>query len=657
MKFKPIPLLVLISSYLLSCSPGNTSSSSSQEDVTPMITYDEIYHNEATKSGVKSGLVNYLASDGYIDNNTQGYNHFYYRALKNNIKTDMTYREDRFVLENAYLKNEYMKSSASVSAIREFVSPVSGEAKLSISAFLKEGETANMIVYVNDEIISQAIISIEGNYIEKRIKLKVNDVISVALVGDALITCNPEIDFTTSTEPTLHSTTNGHYGDVHPYYNLEEKKMYMYYLSTGNQTSGPRRDRFQSMLTTSSNMINYNHEEIYMDESMRPEQDLYFVLNVFKDADGKYRTYQGMGNHSSSAVSDDLITWRNGLVPYVDKEDDLFKYAHAAYNDADVIMCRDPDTFYDKDSSSYYCVVLSYMTNNQASGEKWINLYVGDHEGKFSTVATKMVNMTGRGDSECPQIKKIGNRWYLFYSVFGSGTKGNVGRICYRVGEENVLPQNVDWNNKPEHYINGQDLHAAQLVQVGDKYYVYGWLSERYNASYWGGYINTPIEVYQTENGLLQSKIDEKFLSLANKGLIYKQENVNTSVSSFGLFNRALVNMTLNMQEGNSYLTINEGTRQFLVGIETHLDTAKLVIKNVEDNYQVDVGITKSDTYDFDIVIDDGFIEVNCNDEQVLSAITNLSASYDEIGLSLGQNCLVPSLKINKLANSNNFYL
>ena len=80
---------------------------------------------------------------------------------------------------------------------------------------------------------------------------------------------------------------------------------------------------------------------------------------------------------------------------------------------------------------------------------------------------------------------------------------GNVGRMCYRVGPENTLPQNVDWNNLEERYINGQDLHAAQLVQVGDKYYVYGWLNYKYNTSVWGGYLNTPVEVYQGEDGYL----------------------------------------------------------------------------------------------------------------------------------------------------------
>lgn len=657
MKIKILPIL-LLSSYLVGCvAPTDSSSEKPDEEPEIMITYDDIYHKEHTKSDVKSGLTIYRASDGYIDNTTQGYNHFYYRALTNQGKVDMVYENNAFRSEDAYLDGIYMKSSVTTSATRDFVSPTSGEAKINISAFLIEGNPTNLVIYHNDEIIMQSIVTKDGYYGSKTVDLKQGDVISVINNGESLISCNPEIDFTKTRESLLHSTTNGHYGDVHPYYNLEEKKMYMYYLSTGEQTSGPRRDRFQSMLTTSSDMINYEHTEIYMDEGARPEQDLYFVLNVFKDADNKYRSYMGMGNHATSSVSDDLITWRNGLIPYIDEEDDLFKYAHAAYNDADVISCRDPDTFYDEESESYYCVVLSYLTNQADKGEKWTNLYVGDKNGRFSTKATKLVNFTGRGDPECPQIKKIGNRWYLFYSVWGSGTAGNVGRLCYRMGDENVLPQNVDWMNKPERYINAQDLHAAQLTQVGDKYYVYGWLSLTYNKSYWGGYLNTPIEVYPDENGVLLSKIDPKFIELSNKGLMFKQENITTSVDSFGSFDRALVQTSLSSISDASYITVSEGERKFLVGVETDLNKAKLVIKNVEDNYKVDVEISKKDIYDLNIVIDDSFIEVSCNDEQVISAITSLSASVDNIGLLLGSNSTATSLKINKLANSDNFYL
>ena len=460
-----------------------------------------------------------------------------------------------------------------------------------------------------------------------------------------------------SKEILLHGFIDGHYGDVHPFYNYEEKKMYMYYLSTGNQTQGKKKDIFQSLLATSNDFINYKDDELQMDDDARPEQDLYYVLNVFKDADGKYRSYMGMGNHATSSISDDLHTWRNGIEPYVDPADDLFKYRHTAYNDADVISSRDPDTFYDKDSESYYCVILSYMSQQGAKGEKWINMYVGNKKGEFSTVATKMVNFTGRGDAECPQIKKIGNRWYLFYSPSGTGTMGNVGRMCYRVGPENTLPQNVDWNNLEERYINGQDLHAAQLVQVGDKYYVYGWLNYKYNTSVWGGYLNTPVEVYQGEDGLLYSRLDPKLLALANKGLIYKEDLITSSKTLEGVFDITLINADFKQTEGKSYITVSEGERTFLVGIEYSMGKPSLVIRNEKDGYVSSIGIKNNSSYHLDIMVDDNFIEVSCNGEQVLSAITGLSINSDTIGLTLGQGTEVSNLKINKLSANDNLYL
>ena len=652
-----VPIFVALSATLLSCGQGLTPDNSESEKGDDMrITYEDIYHYDYTKSAVKSGLTIYRASDGYIDNDTQGYNNFYYRVEENGEVFDLVYQDGAFRSDDAYIEGKYMKSTATKRVMRQFISPVTGSAKISTSAFLVEGENPNIIVKVNDDTILQNILTKDGYFNEKTVDLKVGDVVSFIVSGDSKISSNPEINFITGAEKTLHSTIDGHYGDVHPFYNVEEKKMYMYYLSTGRQTGGTRKDTFQSLLSSSSDMIHYSDDELKMDDSARPEQDLYYVLNVFVDADGKYRTYQGMGNHASSAVSDDLHVWRNGLIPYIDEADDLFKYAHAAYNDADVISCRDPDTFWDKDSESYYCVILSYLTNAGANGEKWINLYVGDKEGKFSTKATKLVNMTGRGDSECPQIKKIGNRWYLFYSVYGTGTAGNVGGLTYRIGDPNVLPQNVDWNNKPEHQINGADLHAPQVCSVGDKYYVYGWLNEKYNTSVWGGYLNTPIEVYQAEDGTLCSKIDSKFLELSNKGLIYKAENLSSSVDSFGVFPNSMVEAKLTLETGNSYITVAEGSRIFKVGIESDYSNTYLVVRCDSDNYKVKTPITKTNLYDLKILIDGSFIAACCNDEQVLSAMTALSASSDTIGLVLGQSSSVSNLKINKLANSDNFY-
>ena len=654
------PLLAIVCSTLIACGPAKNNSSSvtsSGEEQVMKITYDEIYNYKPTKSQELSGAVNYRASDGYIENETQGYNHFYYRAMVNNQKLDMVYDGEAFSNEGAKLKGKEMISTATASSIREFISPEKGEAKIRTSAFLKEGTNANIVVKINDVIFYQGLVGKEGYYFSKSTNLNIGDIVSFELIGDAIIECNPEIDFSNKNEGSLHGFIDGHYGDVHPFYNYEEKKMYMYYLSTGNQTQGKKKDIFQSLLATSNDFINYKDDELQMDDDARPEQDLYYVLNVFKDADGKYRSYMGMGNHATSSISDDLHTWRNGIEPYVDPADDLFKYRHTAYNDADVISSRDPDTFYDKDSESYYCVILSYMSQQGAKGEKWINMYVGNKKGEFSTVTTKMVNFTGRGDAECPQIKKIGNRWYLFYSPSGTGTMGNVGRMCYRVGPENTLPQNVDWNNLEERYINGQDLHAAQLVQVGDKYYVYGWLNYKYNTSVWGGYLNTPVEVYQGEDGLLYSRLDPKLLALVNKGLIYKEDLITSSKTLEGTFDRTLINADFKQTEGKSYITVSEGERTFLVGIEYSMGKPSLVIRNEKDGYVSSIEIKNNSSYHLDIMVDDNFIEVSCNGEQVLSAITGLSINSDTIGLTLGQGTEVSNLKINKLSANDNLYL
>ncbi|MCK7485932.1 MAG: hypothetical protein MZU97_10570 [Bacillus subtilis] len=62
---------------------------------------------------------------------------------------------------------------------------------------------------------------------------------------------------------------------------------------------------------------------------------------------------------------------------------------------------------------------------------------------------------------------KIGTRWYLIASIY-SRTVHGVGGFSYWKGDENTTITEVDWKSKPEQSLDGEDLCAGQLVQVGD---------------------------------------------------------------------------------------------------------------------------------------------------------------------------------------------
>lgn len=635
--------------------------------------YSDIYKYAPTVSAQITGRATYKASYGYVGKQTQGYNNFYYEYLSDGNYLRMVYLDDVWKGDDAVISQGEMTSVANSQAARLFVAPVGGEVTISGNVSALKG-TAEAIVYVNGEEICKHTVSDSiGVYHEDKITVKGDDQIRFVIKGEATVYWNPTIDYLNTPEQLLHTTVDGYYGDVHPFYDSKSGKLFMYYLSTGLQ-QGTKYPQFQSLATVSDNFIQFKNQNISIDEKNPVEQELYFALGVYQDKNGKYRSCYGKGNYAGASVSDDLLVWSQGAMPYMDENDGLLKYSYRAYFGQGVTSGRDPDIFYDADSDSYYCVVINYYSAQNDKGDKGLALYIADSEGHYSTEYTKLLSFTGKGDPECPQLKKIGKRWYLFYSEYGTGTAGNVGKFCYRVGDEGVLPQNVDWSSKQEYSLDGGDLHAAQLCHVKDKLYMFGWLNYKPHTNVWGGYLNLAREVYVGEDGLLYSRCDEYLTKLLNKGLIdtLTQNNVTASgltVSGdkFTGNGTAVFNKTLSRNlifanvsaevNGYSCITIKSGGTTYYVGIVNQNTAKYLVVTRDIDNPLSGVWIKVDDELtdcSLKVVVDGQFIEAYLNDKYSLSAHTNLGLNV-QYGLALSGG-EASKVKICKLADLQNIF-
>ena len=621
------------------------------------ISYKDIYHFEYPKMEHLLGKRLYRASDGYIGNTSQGHNNFYYLAKIDGVYHNLIEEGGVFKLNGAEIKEAEMTSIEGTSASRCFISPKTGLARISGSVFLVKGSSAHVSVYQNNTLITEKDVDSDGVFHSNEVNLIEGDEIYFVIDGNATVSYNPVIDFTLVDDLPLHHKADGYYGDVHPFYDYQSKKMNMFYLSTGKQTVSDKHDIFRSMLTTSTDMIHYVDEPIQMNERGRPEQDLYFVLNVFKDKNGVYRSSEGMGNHITTSISGDLHTWSNGTEAYVDPEDDLFKYRFAAYYDDTVYNGRDPDMMYNPEDDKYYTVSIVYHTSLKDKGKKSIQLYIGNNKGEFPQKGYTLIGFEGRGDPECPQIKKIGDRWYVFYSVSGTGTKGNVGKFAYRVGDPGVNIKDVDWESKPELYLDGEDLHAAQINEVGDKYYYYGWLNYTYNTSVWGGYLNLPHEVFVDEDGTLRSKLDEELLRLLNKGLVYKDDKTYTINENLSVkLTRNLITADIDMKNtNNAGIKVTHGSDVYFIGLVTKANKKYLTIKNEFDGYYSEVLAKNESKYHLTISLDGNFLDVNVNDNTTISAMTNLTDTNKSMAIESNGNTIT-NLKINQLADYNNIY-
>lgn len=674
-----LPAVILFNLFVFAACNKNTPKEPEVEDNT--LTYEDIYRNETVKSEPLSGAVLYKASYGYNLNDVQGYNAFRYQSVADGGYEDMTYEGGVWKGNGASLENGMMTATESVGAVRTFIAPADGKAHVYGNPYLAGGSPAEIVVtHGGDEIVRTSVYDDIGIYHSDEIMLSEGDTLRFEVRGDSSVYWNPTVDYTLAEEKSLHHTVDGYYGDVHPFYDEKTGKMYMYYLSTGMQSESVS-ERFSSLLSTSGDMVRYEPTPLKMDEKNPPEQELYYALGVYVDKDGRYRSSYGKGNYAGGSVSDDLLVWSNGAEPYVDENDGFLKYTFRAYFDSDVVSGRDPDIYYDRESGKYYCVVMNYYSAAAANGEKSLALYTAGEDGRFSTQAVKLVDFTGRGDPECPQLKKIGDRWYLFYSVYGTGTAGNVGNLSYRIGDAGATPDKVDWNSKREYALDGGDLHAAQLCQVGDMFYMYGWINYTPDANVWGGYLNLAREVYRKPDATLGTRCDGYLTSLLNMGRVAAFDAGNTvsagmnadggrfeavsqsaSAEIEGEYGRSLIFAHIDMPASATYagVTLKSDGQEYFVGLKRHMGKLYLTVSRDPDSYvagcRIEILDGSATSFDLKIVADGNFIEAFVNDEYSLTANTRLGDNYRFALTSFGAGTVFSDAEICKLADYNNIY-
>ena len=681
-------LCLTVSLFAGACNQNNNTDSNIETDNSmnkPEISYESLYFkNQTTWYPEISGLNVYKSSYGYLNKLEQGYNCFYYlyKTTNSDVK-EMQLTENGWNYEDSYLENDVMHSTVNVSAVRGFIAPCSGEALIygnyfdvssngnSVITILQNGE----VIYSTTESMVLKPADTEGYYLEVKCNLKENDLICFVLEAvedDATVSFNPTVDYVMSKESSLHYILPEGYpndtylGDVHPFY--DNGKMYMYYLNTSG--------RFQSCLITSDNLINYSRSICESHSSNPPEQDNYFVLGVCKYKDGKYRSYFGLGDGYGCAVSDDLHIWSNA-----DVLDEKFKVMYRTYFDYDNYPAggRDPYIFYDENIDRYCVIAMGYKTKE----DRYLILYVSeDSEGKYYTEKPIALMNFKNGDPECPMAMKIGNRWYIFTSIYGNSSHG-VGRLSYWIGDENKDITEVDWMNKTEHYLEGEDLEAAQLVEVGDKYYLYGWIPSQAIGGCWGGYLNIAREVIQLEDGTLGTRLDPVLNQIISKGKLFDINEGNFSnIQGFNVVANTLtsttsasadlnVNIKRNVIDCNIDLSSsvnNEASFVFSQG------TLKVKVSILYDGKDAYVSVSKVDgvrrteyskmkingTVDLKnislrIIAEGNIMEVFVNENTGLCANTSLDLNkYSNVTIESLAGVTISNLTISKLSNADN---
>jgi len=697
---------------------GTTAATTAPETSTTTLPFttmspDSIYLSYPVDAySVSSGAATYRAEMGYYLMAEQGYNNWYYDITSDDgTYQDMTHNGSYWSREGAIIMDGIMSPSASASAVRTFDAPVTGEATIygTFRMYAASEGDAYVRIMVNSTLVyptteDEKLLQgndLEGYFHKLTLDLQSGDKVRFIVRTDGdekpLVYWNPVVDYLNLSDDYLHYGMTDFVGDVHPYY--YDDQLYLYYLSTDGS--------FASTLATSADMVNFIPQTLTTTRLNAPGS-FYYVLGVIKEGN-YFRSFYGEGKNVGSSKSLDLLEWESGIV--WDEETYEKQYSPASNYPAGI---RDPYAYYNPDLGKYHIVATGYKANqnyawsNTTGFDAYIVLFtstgpsLADWEKNPVTGRVgyhipllhfgDWVNNVDIGDPECSEIFKLGDRWYILASLSGRGGDHWVGRPSYWVGDESTDILAMDWQAiiDQEYHLDGEDLCAAQVYEVGGKQYIFGWITQRNYGYGWGGTVNLPREVYQKDDGTLGSRLDSDFLKLINSGNLFNLRNDLAVLDGFeqiegrltltagdtlygyqtygtisvpGTFDRTMIEMDLALSDdfeaggvlvGAENNAVEIGIRSTDTGYELYLKNQGTLGKVSATNA---VTLDPSGVQQLTIILEGNVAEIYLNGEYALSARSSelLDSDVTLAAFASGLGGVIDGFRIDQLTPAKDF--
>lgn len=198
------------------------------------------------------------------------------------------------------------------------------------------------------------------------------------------------------------------------------------------------------------------------------------------------------------ATSDDGITWvKDPANPVITPIAELYEE----------LDWRDPYVFYNEEEGLYWILISARHKEGPPNRRGAVILFRSKDLVKWEFYGD--IYAAGHTNCpECPEMYKIGSKWYLSYSRFSEFVN-----TIYRVSDSPYGP----WATPKFDGIGGRRFYAAKSMEndEGRRFY-FGWAHDRadrsdYGEWYWGGAFCIPHEVRQNEDGELDVMLPEEY--------------------------------------------------------------------------------------------------------------------------------------------------
>jgi len=363
----------------------------------------------------------------------------------------------------------------------------------------------------------------------------------------------------------FYKPKDGWVGDTIPF--AHDGKFYIYYLH--DERKGNTQDEYG--YRTSWNLL--------ITEDGVNVKDCKVVLPVGEYDDADYACYTGSVIEGNDGNFHMFYTAQNNYNPKYHRDGKPLQYvAHAISTDLinweklpeltfgaderiyEPFDWRDPFVFYNEEEKCFDMLLAARLRGSSEKNGGCVGL-CRSYDLLHWEAKEPFYNPESYMTHECPDLFKLGNKWYLVYSTFSEKFVTH-----YRMSDKLSGP----WTSPIEDTFDGRAFYAAKTAQVGDKRMAFAWVPTKRGESdfgqyEWGGNF-IAHEINQTTDNKLTVKPAEGLINMFNKEFVNEKLN-KVEIENYEGEKSYVIDGMKDTCMIEAVIEFSEGVRSFGIGL------------------------------------------------------------------------------------------
>jgi len=363
----------------------------------------------------------------------------------------------------------------------------------------------------------------------------------------------------------FYKPKDGWVGDTIPF--AHDGKFYIYYLH--DERKGNTQDEYG--YRTSWNLL--------ITEDGVNIKDCKVVLPVGEYDDADYACYTGSVIEGNDGNFHMFYTAQNNYNPKYHRDGKPLQYvAHAISTDLinweklpeltfgaderiyEPFDWRDPFVFYNEEEKCFDMLLAARLRGSSEKNGGCVGL-CRSYDLLHWEAKEPFYNPESYMTHECPDLFKLGNKWYLVYSTFSEKFVTH-----YRMSDKLSGP----WTSPIEDTFDARAFYAAKTAQVGDKRMAFAWVPTKRGESdfgqyEWGGNF-IAHEINQTTDNKLTVKPAEGLINMFNKEFVNEKLN-KVEIENYEGEKSYVIDGMKDTCMIEAVIEFSEGVRSFGIGL------------------------------------------------------------------------------------------